>query len=64
MMGAVLNCVDKVVEIIGHFDLVLNLTFIGVQYFYFDLIFDIQVNHQMHLPGQIPYLCHFSKWVS
>lgn len=40
MMGAVLNYVDKVVEIIGHFDLVVNLTFIGVQYFYFDPIFD------------------------
>lgn len=37
MMGAVLNYIDKV---IGHFDLVLNLTFIGVQYFYFDPIFD------------------------
>lgn len=40
MMGAVLNYINKVVEIIGHFDLVLNLTFIGVQYFYFDPIFD------------------------
>lgn len=63
MMSAVLNCVAEVVEIIAHFQLVLNLTFIWAQYFYFDLIIDVQVKHQMRLSGQITNLCFLSKCV-